>query len=55
MDVVLQAGARVVAREIDLATGNEEAAVDELDHAVGEIAGKVRAVVSASHLCEAGV
>jgi hypothetical protein len=31
----------VVAREIDLATGDEEAAVDEVDQAVREVAGEV--------------
>ncbi len=51
MNVVLQAGARVVAREIDLATGQQEAAMDELHHAVGEVAGEVRAVIGGSRLC----
>ena len=45
VNVVLQAGAGMVAREIDFATGQEKAAVDELDHAIGEVAGKVRAVI----------
>jgi len=31
LDVVLQAGAGMVAREIDLAAGNEEAAMDEIN------------------------
>jgi hypothetical protein len=33
--VVLEAGTRMVAGEIDLATGDEEAAMDELDDAIG--------------------
>ena len=45
MNVVLQAGAGMVAREVDLATGQQKAAVNEFDHAVGEVAGKVGAVV----------
>ena len=53
VNVVLQAGARMIAREIDLATGNEEAAMDEFDDAVGQIAGKVRAVVGSAVLAQA--
>ena len=45
MNVVLQAGALVVAGEIDLATGNEKAAMDQLDDAPSQVAGKVWAVV----------
>ena len=45
MNVVLQAGALVIAGEIDLATGDEKAAMDQLDDAPGQAAGKVRAVV----------
>ncbi len=45
LDVVLQAGARVVAVEVDLAGGDQEAAVDDVDEAVREIAGEVRAEV----------
>ena len=53
VNVVLQAGARMVAREIDLATGNEKAAMDELDDAVGEVAGKVGAVVGCAVFAQA--
>ena len=53
MNVVLQAGAGMVAREIDLAAGDEEAAVDELDDAVGEIAGKVGTVVGGAIFAQA--
>jgi hypothetical protein len=53
MNVVLQAGAGVVARQIDLATGDEKAAMDELDDAVGEVAGKVRAVVGRAVFAQA--
>ena len=45
VNVVLQAGAGMVAREIDLATGQQKAAVNELDYAIGEVAGKVGAVI----------
>ena len=53
MNVVLQAGARMVAREIDLATGDEKAAMDELDDAVGEVAGEVGAVVGGAVFAQA--
>ena len=53
VDVVLQAGARMVAREIDLAAGDEKAAVDEFDDAVGKVAGKIRAVVGRAVLAKA--
>ena len=53
LDVVLQAGARVVAREVDLATGDEEAAVDEVDQAMREVAGEVGAEVGAAVLAQA--
>jgi hypothetical protein len=54
MNVVLQAGARVIAREINLAAGQQEAAMNELDHAIGEVAGEVWAVVERSHPCANG-
>ena len=53
LDVVLQAGARMVAGEIHLADGNQKAAVDQVDEAVGQIAGKVRAEVGAAILAQA--
>ena len=40
LDVVLQAGPGMVARKIDLATGQEKAAVDQVDHPMGQIAGE---------------
>ncbi len=43
----------MVAGEIDLAAGDEEAAVDEVDEAMGEVAGEVRAEVGAAVLAEA--
>ena len=52
-DVVLQAGARVVAGEVDLAAGQKKAAMDEVDDAVGEVAGEVGAVVDAAVAAEA--
>ena len=45
MNVVLQAGARVIAGEIDLATGNQKAAMNQLNHAPSQAAGKVGAKV----------
>ena len=45
MYVVLQAGAGMVAREIDFATGQQKAAMNEFDNAIGEVAGKVRPVI----------
>ncbi len=53
MNVVLQAGARMVAREIDLATGQQKAAMNELNHAIGEVAGKVWAVICRAVLAQA--
>ena len=44
-DVVLQARARMVAREIDVAAGNHEALVDEGEDAAREIGGEIRAEV----------
>jgi hypothetical protein len=43
----------VVAGEIDLATGNEKAAVDELDDAVGEVTGKVGSVIGRAVFAQA--
>jgi hypothetical protein len=54
LDVVLQAGAGMVAREVDLAAGDEEAAVDEVDEAVGEVAGEVWAEVGGCRPCAGG-
>ena len=53
LDVVLQAGAGVVAVEIDLARGDEEGAVDEVDEAMGQVAGEVGAEVGSAILTEA--
>ena len=53
MDVVLQAGAGMVAAEVDFATGNEEGAVDELDDAIGEITGEIGAVVGGAIFAQA--
>ena len=52
LDIELQAGARMVAGEIDLAGRNQEGAVDEVDKTMGEVAGKVRAEVLAAILAE---
>jgi hypothetical protein len=54
MNVVLQAGAGMIAGEIDLATGNEKAAMDQLDDAPGQAAGKVGAVVGRAVLAAGG-
>ena len=53
VNVELEAGAQMVAREIDLATGDEKAAVDEFDDAIGKVAGKVGAVVSGAVFAQA--
>ncbi len=53
MDVVLKACAGVVAGEINLATGQQKAAVDEFYNAIGEIAGEIRAVVGGAVLAQA--
>ncbi len=53
LDVVLQAGARMVARQIDLAAGDEEAAVDEVDQPMREVARKIRAEVGAAVFTQA--
>ena len=53
LDVVLQAGAGMVAREVDLAAGQEEAAMDEVDDAMGEVAGEIGAVVGAAVFAQA--
>ena len=53
VNVVLKAGARVKAREVDLAGGQQEAAMDEFGHAVGQIAGEVRAIVGGAVLAQA--
>ena len=45
LDVVLQAGAGMVAREIDLAAGDEKAAVYQVDEAVCEVTGEVRSEI----------
>ena len=54
LDVVLQAGARMIAREIDLAARNQEAAMDEVDQPMREVAGEVWAEVQRRRPC-AGV
>ena len=52
LNVELQAGAGVVAGEVDLAGGDQEGAVDEVDEAVGEVAGEVGAEVLAAIFAE---
>src|ERR1700691_5026126 len=43
----------MVAREIDLATGNEKAAMNEFGDAISEVAGKVWTVVSCAAFAQA--
>jgi hypothetical protein len=43
----------MVAREVDLAGGDEEAAVDEVDEAVGQVAGEVGAEVGGTIAAQA--
>ena len=52
LDVVLEAGARMVAVEVDLAAWDEEGAVDDVDETVREVAGEVGAEVSAAVLAQ---
>ena len=52
MDVVLQAGPGMVAGQIDLATGDEKAAVDQLHDPVGQVPGKVGAVIGRAVLAQ---
>ena len=52
MDVVLQAGLRVVARQVDLAGGHQEVAVNEVHQPVGQVAGKEGAEVGGAVLAQ---
>ena len=53
MNVVLQAGAGMIAGEIDLAAREQKTAMDQLDYAVGEVAGKIGPVVGRAVLAQA--
>src|SRR5207302_2001532 len=53
MDVVLQARAWMIAREIDLTAWDEEAPMDEFDDSIGEVAGEVGSVVGGAIFTEA--
>ena len=53
LDVVLQAGPWMVARQIDFAAGDEEGAVNEVDDAMSQVAGKEGSVVGAPVLAQA--
>ena len=53
LDVVLQAGARMKAREIDLARGNQKITVNQIDDAVGQIGREVGTVVDAAVFAQA--
>jgi len=52
LDVVLQAGTGMIARKIDLATGQQERAVEQVRDAVRQIAWEVRTVVGAAILAQ---
>ena len=52
-DVVLEAGAGVVARQIDFAAGQKKAAVNKVDDAVGQVPGEVGTVVNAAVAAQA--
>ena len=54
MNVVLQAGARMIAGEIDLAAGQQKAAMNQFDDAVGEIARESRGRSRRSRPCADG-
>ena len=47
-DVVLQAGTRMEARQVDLARGYEKVAVNQVHNAIGQVGGEVRAVIKAA-------
>src|SRR5437764_14889749 len=47
-DVVLQAGTRMEARQVDLARGYEKVAVKQVHNAIGQVGGEVRAVIKAA-------
>ena len=52
MDVVLETGARVVARQVDAARGDAEVAMDEVHQAMRQVAGEVGAEVGAAVLAQ---
>ena len=52
LDVELQTGPRMIARQVDFAGGNQKAAMDQIDDAVGKIGREVRAVVSGAVLAQ---
>jgi hypothetical protein len=52
-DVVLQAGAGMRSTEIDIATGDEEISMDQIDDAIGEVRREKGAVVFGAVLFEA--
>ena len=54
VNVVLEAGARVEAGEVDLAGGQQKAAMDELGDAVGEVARENKGRSKRSRLCAGG-
>ena len=54
LDVVLQTRPRMIARQIDLARRNQKVAMDQIDDAVGQVGGEVRAVVSDCRPCAGG-
>ena len=53
LDVVLQAGTRMVTRQIHFAGRNKEVAVNQIDDAIGEIGGEEGSVVGATILAQA--
>jgi len=53
LDVVLQARARMEAREVDLAGGDEKVAMNEIDDAIGKVGGEVGSVIDATVFAQA--
>ncbi len=49
-NVVLQAGARVIALKVDLAAGNQEALAHNIGEPMGKVAGEIRAKISGTIL-----
>src|SRR5437660_9602116 len=52
LDVVLQARTRMVARQVNLAGGNQKTAMNQVDRTVRQVSGEIRTVISAAVLLQ---
>ena len=52
LDVVLQAGTRMKAREIHIARGNQKIAMNQIHRAMRQVGGKIRAVIDTAILAQ---